>query len=390
MRRIGLIAAREIGAYASAPSFWIALLIGPLLMMVAGLAGLAGPTPGKPPAQTVAVRAADPALETITQRALSQSHTWPAPVALATEGADTVLSVARAPSGLVELKLEGRSLPAASSALLERDVLAALRLQALQGAGVSPQALQAVDSVRVKVLAPPAVAPNPDTGPRIGRFALVMLLWMNLVGALGMLLQAIVRERSNRTLESLLASVRPSEIIFGKLLGVGALSAALLAAWLGSGAFVANSPLGGQGQGFLKLLLAGFGDPASLARAAMVYLLAFVMFGAALIGLGAAARDLPTAQNLSRPVFAVLLVVFFTALAQVTGAVACEPWMLWVPPLTPFVTLMTPPAALGATETVTAFAVMGLTALGAAVAASRTLTEQPWPWTRRLAARAPA
>ena len=59
---------------------------------------------------------------------------------------------------------------------------------------------------------------------------------------LRMLLQAIVRERSHRSLEGLLASTRPQEIIFGKLLGVGLLSILVLGAWLGVGAGVGMKP----------------------------------------------------------------------------------------------------------------------------------------------------
>ena len=41
-----------------------------------------------------------------------------------------------------------------------------------------------------------------------------MMLWMTLAGSLGMLLQAVVRERSNRALESLLGqSNPPSEVL---------------------------------------------------------------------------------------------------------------------------------------------------------------------------------
>ena len=386
-RRIWLIAAREIAAYASVPSFWIALLLGPVLMLLAGLVGLSSHAAGSAPAQTVLIRSADPALREAAARALAAVNPLGAPQlrildAAQAQRSDSVILLDGDPAATIDVIVQGRPLPLVAGALLERDLLAALRARALHGTDASAAALQSVDAVRVRVAAPPvaATAPsNPDARARVGRFAVVMLLWMNLVGALGMLLQAIVRERSNRTLESLLAAARSTEIIFGKLLGVGVLSILLLAAWLGAGAGVAASPMLAQGQGLLALVLAGFQSPALLVQAGAVYVLAFVMYGAALIGLGAAAKDLPAAQNLSRPVFGVLLLVFFTALTQVTGAVACEPWMTWLPPLTPFVVLMSAPQALSGGQLAGAFAVMALTAVAVSVAASRALTEQPLP-----------
>jgi ABC-2 type transport system permease protein len=352
MRRVGLIAGREIAAYAGVPSFWVALFMGPVLMLLTGLAAQAViPHPTAPSPRHIAVVAEDPVLAHAAEMALRAGGKL--------EGRAVVLQPTPAPgavrietdtTGRVSVQLTGEALPQSTIAVLSHDLDVAARGERLRQAGATPAILAVAESSRVVVQEPPPPAPAPaDTG-RTGRFAVMMLLWMTLIGALGMLLQAIVRERTNRALESLLASARAHEIIFGKLIGVGALSLLVLGVWLGAGAAMAASPLRSLGGGLPAILLGAFADPLALLRAGAIYVLSFAMYGTALIGLGAVARDVPSAQNLSRPVFGVLLLVFFVGLADFAGTGAGLHWLAWVPLFTPFVTLMAPPGAIGAAQ----------------------------------------
>lgn len=395
MRRLWLIAQREIAAYASVPSFWVALLLGPALMLATSLVGAAMSSQGRspaPPAQSVLLRADDPALRATALAAIEDANALGG-LRLAVQAkraatpADTIIDISGA-----RVVVRGQALPAVAADVLRRELTATLQQRALREAGVSDAALDAARTVRVDVawIKPAATAPGSRVGPQVGRFAIVMLLWMNLIGALGMLLQAIVRERSNRALDSLLASARSSEIIFGKLLGVGVLSLFVLAAWLGAGAAVAASPLGGLGGGLQTLLLAAFRSPATLVQAGAFYLLAFAMYGSAMIGVGAVAKDLPAAQNLSRPIFGLLLLVFFVALTQLSGDLAQTAWLAWVPPFTPFVILMAPPGTLPLAQILAAFALMLLTTVAVGAAASMALTEAPLARARKALGFRPA
>lgn len=235
---VWLIAEREFRAYAATASFWVALVIGPVAMavvlaLVAATSKPALPTP-------IEIHADDPRLTAAVQAAVLEAggvedrhyRIVPASGAAQPASASTV-SVSTAPDGTVEalfsgdfpLSKVGRRLVART---LERDAAVA----ALKSAAASP------GRVRVREL---AVAPPPAKVDRgtMSRFALVMMLWLTLTGSLGMLLQAVVRERTNRALESLLAAARPWQIVFGKLVGVGAVSLLVLAAWLGSTAVLA-------------------------------------------------------------------------------------------------------------------------------------------------------
>lgn len=391
MRRLWLIARREVAAYATVPSFWIALLMGPVLLLLTGLAGglSNGAAPPPTPAQTVLLRIDDPALRSAALEAIAGAERLGSPrlAVFAGQGGapDTVIDIGADVRGELQVAVRGRPISEAASAVLQRDLATALRRRALAEAGVSAAALEAADAVRVRVewIKPVAAGSAPVPGPQVGRFAVVMLLWMNLIGALGMLLQAIVRERSNRALDSLLASARSVEIIFGKLLGVGLLSLVVLAAWLGAGVAVAASPLGGGGKGLQGLLLGVFRDPGAMFQAVMFYLAAFAMYGSAMIGVGALAKDLPSAQNLSRPIFGVLLLVFFVTLTQLTGAMGSMTWLAWLPPFAPFVILMAPPGAIPLGQVLGAFALMLVTTAGVGAAASMALTEKPFGWVRR-------
>ena len=74
MLRLRLIAGREISAYASVPSFWAALLMGPILMLITALAGSAlHRAPAAPPTRQVIVEAADPATAAAARDALTQA-----------------------------------------------------------------------------------------------------------------------------------------------------------------------------------------------------------------------------------------------------------------------------------------------------------------------------
>jgi ABC-2 type transport system permease protein len=257
-------------------------------------------------------------------------------------------------------------------ALLDRDLHAMQMAEQMKAAGIEPPAPPPRFSLSI---------PKPPNEPpeALARFAPVFLLWMTLVGALGMLLQSVVRERANRALEHLLASVRPSEIVFGKLIGVGAVSLLVLGTWLGSGAAIAATPLGAA-----PTILSGLAGPWQAAYAGGVYVMAFLLYGSALVSIGAFAKDLPSAQNLSRPVFILLLVIFFMAMGTAMGFGAQLSWLIWLPPFTPFMLLLSPEGALAPWQHAAAWTLMGACTVATITFASRTLIISPKPlWARR-------
>ncbi|MGA0604109.1 ABC transporter permease [Caulobacter sp. KR2-114] len=347
-----LIAEREFRAYASTLSFWVALAIGPLAM--AGALGVAALSARAAQPAAIAVAAPDAGLRAAGERALIEAAVLDhVAIEIARRpGAGTPRLVIEADGdGPARARFEGASplTPAAQVAAartVERDV-------ALARLGLSPPPTPH---------ARPSAPPSPAAAGGASRFALVMMLWLTLTGSLGMLLQAVVRERANRALESLLAAAGPWDIVLGKLVGVGAVSLLVLAAWLGSAAGLA--PLAPSAGGLAGDLLRGLADPATLVRAGLIYLLGFAFYGLVTVGVGARARDSAAAQNLSRPMFAVLLAAFFAAMAAAGGTPGLA-WMTFTPPFTPFMLLLQPPGQLPVAAEVGA---LGLLALSAAAA----------------------
>ncbi len=197
------------------------------------------------------------------------------------------------------------------------------------------QVLQVLRGEGQAVQAAPARAPREAAD--LSRLLLVLLLWVTLVGSLGMLLQAVVRERANRALEILMSAARPLDVVLGKVLGVGAVSVLVIGAWLAAPAAAAMSAPGPA-----LGALAAFADPWVLLRAAVIYGLAFGFYGFLTVAAGVMARDSADAQNLARPMFAVLLVAFFTTMAAAAGAAEKTAWLTFLPPFTPFMLLVRP------------------------------------------------
>jgi ABC-2 type transport system permease protein len=311
---IWLIATREFRAYATTGSFWLALAIGPLLT---GGGMLLARTPPTPQAELVLTSEADGGFDA----------RFSADFPLSEAGRARVVEVLRSEGGLV------RAAP-----------------------------------VEVKAADPEGAS----------RFLLVMLLWVTLIGSLGMLLQAVVRERANRALEILLSAARPFDIVLGKVLGVGAVSVLVVATWLAAPAAVAT--FAPSAAGSLAGVLQAFTEPLMLARAAVIYLLTFGFYGFLTVMVGALARDSADAQNLARPMFAVLLVSLFVAMTAASGGATFD-WLIYVPVFTPFLLLASRPA--GAVEVFVTLELVAATAL-AAWGAGQIVRRSVSPMTFRL------
>ena len=308
-----LIAGREFRAYAATATFWVALALGPLLVGTLGAFGASG----------------------------------------GAERAQAALTLSREPTGDVEVRFS-RNFPLSEAA--RQDVVEIL-------------SREMAGEVRVASGGPGAAGSAGKVA--LPQLFLVMMLWITLTGSLGMLLQAVVRERANRALESLMAGASRWDIIAGKLLGVGAVSIIVVATWLVSCVlFVGLVP---ANAGVFGAILQQVAQPALLLRACAIYILAFAFYGLVTIAIGAMARDNADAQNLARPMFAVLLMVFFAAFAT-AGGVGSMSWLVYVAPFTPFM-LLAAPQAPGVE--LPAIALLAVATVVAGALAARVLTLEP-------------
>jgi len=354
-----LIAEREFRTYVATVSFWLALALGPLAM--AALAALVNQA--QAPIQ-VAVESNDASLQAAGAEAIEAAASAEGRRFTIRQHGAATLSLHRRADGAVEANFDsdfplsgvGRNLVRRT---IERDE-AVRRLRAA-GENIAP----------IVVQDPPEILPpaHSDEG-RLSRLALMGMLWLTLTGSIGLLLQAVVRERTNRALEILLAVARPWEIVIGKLLGISAISGLVLAAWLGSAAMLGNvgPAVASQTHSTIFGLLA---QPAALMRAVILYVLAYAFYGLLTIGLGAGARDSAVAQNLSRPVFALLLISFFLPLMGVSASANTLYWLRFLPPFTPFILLLDAHPGFAASDILPLGLLSGAILVGAYVSVRR-------------------
>jgi ABC-2 type transport system permease protein len=160
-----------------------------------------------------------------------------------------------------------------------------------------------------------------DVARRLARLAIpgvfAMLLLMSLMTSGGYLLHGVSEEKESRVIEVILSSVRPRELLAGKLLGLGAAGLVQLAVWVAVAGFAASL----AAAAVLVYLDAG------LFLACLVFfVLGFLMIGSLMTGTGALGTSARESQQFAA-IWSVLTVVppavtWTLILDQPNGAVA--------------------------------------------------------------------
>jgi ABC-2 type transport system permease protein len=145
--------------------------------------------------------------------------------------------------------------------------------------------------------------------PFLVPFGLLMLMFMVIMMSATPLMQGVVEEKMQRIAEVLLGSVRPFDLMMGKLLGMSAVSLTITAVYLGGAYWAAfqykfSEYISGE------LLMWFF----------VFQALAALMYGSLFIAIGAACTDMKETQNLLWPVMLLATLPMF-----VVGSVLQEP-----------------------------------------------------------------
>ncbi len=159
---------------------------------------------------------------------------------------------------------------------------------------------------------------------------MMFLMFMMIMVGAAPLVNAVLEEKMQRIAEVLLGSVKPFELMVGKLLGTVAVSLTVLAIYLAGGI------------GALYYLELEDFVPFEVLPWLIVYMIAAVfLFGSLLIGLGAACNDLKEAQSMMMPVWVLMMVpmmVWMQVAKYPEGAFATI--MSLIPPFTPMLMLI--------------------------------------------------
>jgi ABC-2 type transport system permease protein len=245
------------------------------------------------------------------------------------------------PGGVARLWTGG-----AGAALIDTvraELTGALRLSAFRAQGLSAETAARLDALS----APIEVSQPVEHGGR-DRLVIRSLLPLGLVYLLliatmttgALMLQGVIEERSNKLLETVLACVHPSELMHGKLIGLGAVGLTIVAGWAGcaaAGVYAARGMLADA----LGPAMATFDQPWMLCAMLLYFLSGYLIVSMAYLAIGAVSDSMQDAQGYMMPVILLIAIpVSLMISSTVSNPDGPLPRILsWIPLYTPFAML---------------------------------------------------
>ncbi len=267
------------------------------------------------------------------------------------------------------------------------EVVRVQRLKELEARGISPDdAAQLIDStIPIQVSVPPQGEGRELVAMRsVLPLAAAYLLMVTVMVTGSMMLQSVIEERSNKLLESVLAHIHPAQLMYGKLLGLGAIGLTILAVWVGAAIFAAFS-VQGMVADIVKPSLSAFDQPWMIIAMAFYFFAGYLIISMLYLAIGALSNSLQDAQSYLMPViFVITLPVVFMMLQVVQAPNGPLPVILsWIPLYMPFAMLARMTAGvsimevLGTGAMLALFVIVEMYLLGRVFQASLLRTGQP-------------
>lgn len=225
---------------------------------------------------------------------------------------------------------------------VEEAIARDIRRRSLEGR-VPKQTIEELESLRVSLRSkdPKKTAGSEsvtmeDTIRQWAPLGAVYLLWTAIFTVAQMLLNNTTEEKSTRVIEVLLSSVTPGELMFGKLIGIGAVGLTMVAAWILSFIGVlsfATGPEVAVAQALTRVMY----KPELLLAFSGYFLLGYFLYAGIFLAAGSVVNSVKEAQNLMGPVMLVMMVPLFTMyfVAQDPNGPLAR-LLSWVPIYTPF------------------------------------------------------
>jgi ABC-2 type transport system permease protein len=184
----------------------------------------------------------------------------------------------------------------------------------------------------------PELVDAPESGPMtfLVPYALTMIIYMLVMLAASLLMSSVTDEKKNRTLEILLSSLRPQDLLAGKIIGLGLLGLLQTVVWIGTGYTLLR--LSGR---MFELPFPIVLPPSILVWGVVFSLLGYAIYASLMAGIGALVANARQASQVLILVIWPLIVplFFYPALIEKSqGAVAMA---LSLFPLTAPVAMMT-------------------------------------------------
>ncbi len=260
------------------------------------------------------------------------------------------------------------------------------RSQALQASGLTPEASANIMDIStpINLSAPPQGGGREQVVIRSALpLVMVYLLLVTVMTTGSMMLQGVIEERSNKLLESILATIRPADLMYGKLLGLGAIGLTILAVWVAA-AVGAAFFVQGMVADIVKPSLSVI-EPWMFVAMLFYFLAGYLIISMLYLAIGALSNSLQDAQAYLMPVIMlIMLPTIFMMLSVVQQPNGVFPIIMsWIPLYTPFAMLARLGAGVDFTEVLgtglmlTVFVGVEMLLLGRLFQASLLRTGQP-------------
>jgi ABC-2 type transport system permease protein len=305
LRTVALIARREFLARVRGRAFLVSTVV--ILVVLVGYALFVGSVGGSPDSGTSTIAVA-PETEAITP-ALRTAADDQGRIVSVVPVADAAAGRALVASGDADAALSGpptrprvdveTSLGGGTGAIVSVATSLTAQSQLAAARGVDLAALDAALTAAEPVVV--AARPeDPAAGLRIGLGAVgAFLLYFSIQTYGAFVAQGVVEEKASRVVELVLATVRPWQLLLGKVLGLGAVGLLQLVV-LGVAGFAVAGSAG--------LLVPGAGLAGTVVSVLVWYLLGFAMYATVYAALGSLVSRQEDTQSVLTPVSIVVLI----------------------------------------------------------------------------------
>lgn len=138
-------------------------------------------------------------------------------------------------------------------------------------------------------------------------YAVTMFFYMIILISSGLMLNAVTKDKENKTIEILLSSARPLDLFIGKILAFGSLSLLQMVVWFGTLVVITN--MGKTSLPFLEAI----SIPTSVLLASVPFFIGgFLLYGSLMAGMGAVA---PNLREGNQSTFVLSLPLIFTVMS---------------------------------------------------------------------------
>ncbi len=157
-----------------------------------------------------------------------------------------------------------------------------------------------------------------EGGVMLLAFTLIMMLYMMVLVYGQQTLTAVIEEKSSRVVEVLLSSVPSSQLMFGKVVGIGGAGLTQVAIWTAAIFVMAGQGLSVGGISFDASYL----TPMILGSFMMFFVLGFLLFSMMYAGVGALCNSIQEAQPFATPImmFVIIPMMLMTLVLRAPGS----------------------------------------------------------------------